>query len=207
MRQPLFTIGHSNHSLAHFILLLRRHGVTAVADVRSTPYSRRHPHFRQTQLAEALHATVDIAYVYLGQQLGARPDDPECFNSDGQVSYARLASSLSFRNGIKRVLTGAANHRIALMCVEWDPLQCHRGILLAPRLRPEVPGLYHIGPDGEPETFEEAEARLLRMHHLPDHGLFDTHAELVLSAYRRQEAAIAWRKGGKAETEPGAEDC
>ena len=36
-RHPLFTIGHSNHSIERFLALLRPHGVEAVADVRSRP--------------------------------------------------------------------------------------------------------------------------------------------------------------------------
>lgn len=194
MRHDLLTIGHSNHSLAHFVLLLRQHGVTAIADVRSSPHSRRHPQFNQRPLAEALLATAQIQYVYLGRQLGARPDDPECFQADGRVSFERLAASLSFQNGLRRVLTGLERYRIALMCAEQDPLQCHRGILIAPRIRPDVPALLHIGPDGGLETHEQAETRLLQTLHLPARALFHDPAEQLAEAYRRQEERIAWRR-------------
>lgn len=198
----LFTIGHSNHSLAHFVLLLRRHGVTAVADVRSAPYSRRHPQFNRESLAEALHAAAEIRYVFLGRQLGARPDDPECFTADGRVSFERLGESLSFRKGLERVQNGLRQFRIALLCAERDPLECHRGILIAPRLAACVPSILHIGGEGELESHAQAEQRLLSQAHLPARELFRTDAQRLADAYARQEARIAWRRG----TETGHEE-
>ena len=35
----IFTVGHSTHAAEAFVALPRTHGVTAVADVRSAPYS------------------------------------------------------------------------------------------------------------------------------------------------------------------------
>jgi uncharacterized protein (DUF488 family) len=188
----LFTIGHSNHTLAHFMLLLRRHGVTAVADVRSQPRSRRQAQFNQDALAAALRGAAGIEYVFLGRQLGARPDDPECY-VDGRVSYERLATCLSFRQGVRRLLTGLTKYRIALMCAERDPLECHRGILIAPQMSPHVPSILHIGPDGDLETHAEAEQRLLKEWRLTPGTLFDTERDCLAAAYRRQEERIAWR--------------
>lgn len=201
MRLPpaLFTIGHSSHSLAHFILLLRQHGVTAVADVRSSPYSQRFPHFSRNHLAEALHASAEIAYVFLGQQLGARPDDPECYTAEGRVSFDCVGASLSFRKGIQRVLKGLERYRIALMCAERDPLDCHRGVLIAPRIITQVESLTHIGPDGALESHAEAERRLLAAYHFPDQGLFDTHEQLLAEAYRRREERIAWQRAKESQ--------
>ena len=45
-----FTVGHSNHEPEVLLGLLRGSGVTAVADVRSSPYSRRQPHFSRGPL-------------------------------------------------------------------------------------------------------------------------------------------------------------
>jgi uncharacterized protein (DUF488 family) len=195
----LFTIGHSNHSLAHFVLLLRQHGVTAIADVRSSPYSRRFPQFNRERLAESLHATANIQYAFLGEQLGARPDDPECFTAEGRVSFDQLGSSLSFRNGLRRIRNGLETFRIALLCAERDPLQCHRGILIAPRLVRDVPSILHIGPAGELESHTDAEQRLLTTLHLPERDLFRTDAERLSEAYRRQEEKIAWRRDATGE--------
>ena len=65
----IFTIGHSTHSIEDFVALLRRHGITAVADVRSQPYGRL-DHFNRENLSAALKAS-GIEYVFLGEQLGA----------------------------------------------------------------------------------------------------------------------------------------
>jgi uncharacterized protein (DUF488 family) len=81
----LFTIGHSNHSIDAFIALLQQHGITAVADVRSHPYSRFLPHFNQSALKAAL-LNAGIQYVFLGKELGARSADPSCY-VNGKLSY------------------------------------------------------------------------------------------------------------------------
>ena len=66
---PVFTIGHSNHEFATFRALLTRHGIDAVADVRSIPYSRRYPQFAKRPLAEALDGA-SVGYLWLGDALG-----------------------------------------------------------------------------------------------------------------------------------------
>ena len=86
---PIFTIGHSNHSLEGFLALLAKRRIAAVADVRSAPYSRFNPHFDRKALAAALEAC-GIGYRYFGRELGGRPDDPGCYES-GRVSYDRVA--------------------------------------------------------------------------------------------------------------------
>jgi uncharacterized protein (DUF488 family) len=110
---PIFTVGHSNHPLEHLIGLLRRHGVTALADVRSTPYSRTNPQFNREHLSEALKAA-GIVYVFLGKELGARSEDPACYEN-GKVLYDRLARTDLFRSGIERVLEGAGKFRLVLI--------------------------------------------------------------------------------------------
>src|SRR5271155_1178810 len=99
---PIFTIGHSNHSLERFIQLLRTHDVTAVGDVRSTPYSRANPQFNREIMQEKLKDS-GIAYVFLGRELGARPDDPG-FYEHGKVQFRRLSESAPFKEGLDRVM-------------------------------------------------------------------------------------------------------
>ena len=71
-RPAIYSIGHSNHSLEVFLGLLRRHAIGAVADVRSQPYSRYSPQFSRKAIAAALERE-GIRYVFLGQELGGRP--------------------------------------------------------------------------------------------------------------------------------------
>jgi hypothetical protein len=193
MRETLFTIGHANHSLAHLALLLRQHGVTAVADVRSHPSESTARHFHPAALAEALHASSGIAYVYLGRQLGEWTDDPECLCDTGHVDWERLARSLSFRNGVARLRKGLERFRIALLGTEADPLECHRGILIAPRVRSLAGDAQHIRPDGSLESFAEAEQRLLRDHDGPQLALFEDEGEKLRAAYARQAARLSLR--------------
>jgi len=188
-RDPVFTIGHSNHSLPRFLSLLSAHGVTAVADVRSRPYSRRHPHFNRTQLAESLPAA-GIAYVFLGDALGGRPDDASCY-IDGQVQYALVAGTPVFQAGLARLLEGASSYRIAVMCAEQDPLLCHRTLLVARQLSSRGVGVEHILASGELESQSGVDARLVGESQLGE--LLGSREELIEEAYRRRAAAAAWK--------------
>ena len=97
----VLTVGHSNHPLETFLALLRQHGVTVVADVRSAPYSRFNPQFNRKALEGSLE-TIGMEYVFLGRALGGRPDDPSCYE-DGRVRYDRLARTPLFREGLEQV--------------------------------------------------------------------------------------------------------
>ncbi|MEG3438979.1 DUF488 domain-containing protein [Pannus brasiliensis CCIBt3594] len=164
--KPLFTIGHSNHSPERFLELLQQHGVTALADVRSSPYSRYLPHFNRVPLQSYL-ARSGIRYVFLGAELGARPNNPDCY-VEGKALYEKIAGTESFQRGLQRVLKGVQSYRVALMCAEKDPLTCHRAILVCQHLVPFNLEIGHIHSDGEVEFHENLEERMLRLHHLED---------------------------------------
>ena len=197
--RTVLTIGHSTHSLAAFVALLRRYDVTAVADVRSTPYSRFNPQFNREPFAEALAAEA-IRYVYLGDTLGGRSDDPACYE-DGRIRYARIAASEPFRRGLDRVVRGAARHRIALMCAEKEPLDCHRTLLVAPALEEQGVAVTHIRVDHAGSRLEPHRAamdRLLDLVSLPRGDLLDEREGLVAAAIAWQEARVAYVDGGRA---------
>ena len=187
------TIGHSNHSIQVFVGLLRQHAVTAVADVRSIPYSRFNPQFRREKLQVAL-AEVGIQYVFLGEELGARSKDSSCYDAAGRVSYAKLAKTELFRRGIHRLKMGMAEHRISLMCAEREPLECHRTLLVARELVREGVAVSHILGDGSLETHDQALHRLARTLKLTDTDLFSNSADLIEQAYELQAARIAYVK-------------
>jgi uncharacterized protein (DUF488 family) len=189
----IYTVGHSNHPIERFLALLRPHGITAVADVRSTPYSRFNPQFRREKLHAAL-AGAGIQYVFLGQELGARSQDPACYDPDARVSYAKLAKTELFRKGIARLGAGMADHRISLMCAEREPLECHRTILVARELVREGVPVTHILGDGSLESHEHALQRLAASLKLTATDLFSDSAKLVEQAYDVQAARIAYVK-------------
>lgn len=146
----VFTLGHSNHPAEHFLELLRANGVTAVADVRSKPYTKYAKHFCREPIERLLRAE-GIQYVFLGDQLGGKPDDPELLGADGKPDYACIAATEAFAQGIERLVKGASTHVIALMCGEENPASCHRHHLIAPALHAQGIEVRHIRGDGRVE--------------------------------------------------------
>lgn len=193
MQQTLFTVGHSTHTLQHFFYLLKLHSITALCDVRSKPYSRTNPQFNREDLKMAL-SDQGIAYVFLGRELGARSEDPTCYD-DGKVQYDRLARTDLFRDGLDRIQEGAKKYRIALMCSEKEPLDCHRTILVARHLHALGFEVQHILADGGLESHKDALKRLIQAFNLPDHDMFRTHEDVVEDAYHIQGERIAYDRG------------
>lgn len=186
----IYTIGHSNQSFDSFLRLLRAHHITAIADVRSYPYSNANPQFDRESFADALH-TNGIAYVFLGKELGARTTDPACY-ADGKVKYELLAKTKLFQEGLSRLQLGMQRFRVALMCAEAEPLVCHRTILVARELRDmEIP-VKHILKGATVEDHDQSMERLLRVLEMNNHDMFLDHAALVSAAYRRQAERIAY---------------
>ncbi len=199
MQDTVFTIGHSTHPQERFIGLLRQHGITALCDVRSTPYSRMNPQFNREELEKALLAH-GIEYRFLGKELGARSDDPHCYEA-GKVQYERLAETAPFKYGLKRVLRGMKeDFRIALMCAEKEPLECHRTILVARHLAALGIEVAHILADGRLESHDAALSRLARMVNLPEHDMFHSREELLADAYRKQGERIAYEVAEPADS-------
>src|SRR4030088_1392037 len=112
----LLTIGHSNLPAERFMTLVQDAGVTAIADVRSVPFSRRFPWFSGSKLAARLQGA-DIAYLAFGDALGGRPADPALY-CDGVADYEKMAASAPFRAGLDRVGEAMGRFRLCLMCAE-----------------------------------------------------------------------------------------
>jgi uncharacterized protein (DUF488 family) len=186
----VFTIGHSTHSAEAFVALLRQHNIEAVADVRSAPFSRFNPQFNQEILERFLKEN-GIHYAFLGRELGARTDDCSCYE-EGRVQYARLAGTPLFRRGLGRVQQGAGRYRIALMCSEKEPLECHRTLLVANELAARGQPVQHIHADGSLESHEAAMERLLDLTGVPKEDLFCSYQELVAQAVAKQERHVAY---------------
>ena len=191
MARVIFTVGHSNHSLDGFLALLSKHRVAAVADVRSVPYSRFSPHFSRDALAAALKNRA-IGYVYLGRELGGRPDDPVCYE-EGRVSYERIARTERFRSGLARVADTAARGRVALMCAEKEPLDCHRTLLVARALAGKGVSVAHILADGTLEAHEETMDRLMAAF---TGDLFLSREESIAQAIKERTGRVAFAGDG-----------
>jgi len=131
---------------------------TAVADVRSNPYSRRLPQFNREALERELKRN-RIAYLYFGDQLGGRPRDPDVYDADGRVDYERVRQTAEFRFGLVQLLRGLEKHTIAMLCGEDDPLDCHRGLMIAPALAERGLPLAHLHKDGTVEAQADLNVR------------------------------------------------
>ncbi len=192
MSEAVYTVGHSTNSIERFLELLRLHSITAVCDVRSKPYSRMNPQFNREPLRKAL-ASAGVKYVFLGKELGARSEDRRCYRN-GQVQYGLLAQTDLFKQGIERVKIGAVAHRVALMCAEKEPLDCHRTILVSRRLKEEGVAVKHILGDGRLEEHEDALKRLVAMLKIPSSDMFRPEEVVIEDAYARQGEHIAYRE-------------
>lgn len=201
MNSPItvYTVGHSTHTIDKFLDLLERNGVTALADVRSSPFSRHNPQFNKDVLSAELKKR-GIAYVFVGKELGARSDDLSCYEG-GKVRYSRLAKTSIFKSGIERVLHGAQKYRIALMCAEKEPLDCHRTLLVSRALEQRGASIVHILADGSTETQTQTMSRLLDLVGLPQEDLFRSRDELIAEACELREKKIAYVDEALAEQE------
>lgn len=189
---PVFTVGHSNHSWEAFVKLLLRHRIEEVADVRSAPYSRYVAHFNHSELQQALE-DIGVGYAFLGGELGGRPADRSCYDADGQVLYDRVAATDAFDDGLRRVVRRADDCRLALLCTEKEPLECHRTLLVAKALAGRGVAVEHILSDGEIENHSNAMERLVRLFKLPPNGdLFRTRDDAINEAMALQAKKVAY---------------
>lgn len=188
---PVLTIGHSNHSWEAFAGLLDRHRIDTVADVRSAPASRFNPQYNRSALSLSLQG-VGIDYVYRGNELGGRPRDPACYE-DGRVRYDRMTGTGVFRRGLALVKSDAAQGRVALMCAERDPLDCHRTLLVAPVLVADGLEVLHVLGDGTLETHDQTMDRLLAGYDLEAEGdMFTSREEFIARAVERRTQDVGY---------------
>lgn len=196
MVNTLFTIGYAGRSIDDFIVLLEQHKITALCDVRSIPFSARHPQFNCEVLTKVLKSH-NINYVFLGEELGARPKDSSCY-VDGKANFQKIAVSALFKKGLERVKVGVQKkYVLALMCAEKDPMICHRSISICRNLRGPGIDIRHIIDHETTETQDDLEKRLiahLKLH--PDMFKdYDPNA-LIERAYDVQGDRIAYVEKG-----------
>jgi uncharacterized protein (DUF488 family) len=163
----IYSIGHSNHPIEKFLRLLEQHCIEVLVDVRSTPASRFAPQFGHARLrASVVEAGRD--YVFLGKELGGRPEGAEYYDEDGHVLYGRRAQAPEFVAGIERLAALSARGRVAMLCAEENPESCHRRLLVTRTLARRGIAVDHIRGDGRLQN----DAELAPMEDAQG-GLFD----------------------------------
>jgi uncharacterized protein (DUF488 family) len=162
MTSGLFTIGHSNHEAEYFVSLLTAHKIDCLVDVRSAPYSRYVPHFGKEALAKCLYDS-GIRYLFFGKELGARREETDVRDEAGRTDYFKVRRMPLFNEGIARIKDGLAKgYRIAMMCAEANPLDCHRFYMISYQFARDGIDLKHILKDGSAKPHSEFENELLR---------------------------------------------
>ncbi len=184
----IYTIGHSTHTIENFIKLLEKNGINYIADVRSSPYSKYSPQFNREALKSELEKK-GIKYVFMGNELGARRVESEVIEPNGKVNFEKVRKLDSFKNGIMRLKTDIEKgFKIAVMCSEKDPFECHRFSLVCYSLQKEGLKIGHILEDGS--ILENAELEKRFLSKVPD--LFRTKEQEIEDGYKLIENKIAF---------------
>lgn len=190
--QIIYTVGHSNHEVEQFIKLLQSYSIDIVVDVRSAPYSQHCPQFNKKTIEQVL-SNNGMKYLFLGKELGARPDSQECYEYN-RVKYDKLKKTDLFRQGIERLKNGAGKCIVTMMCSEKDPINCHRTILISRVLKGEGIEVRHILDENKTVSQNEIEEQLQKEFKL-EPLLFDSagaEQARIGEAYRKQEEKITY---------------
>lgn len=192
-----FTIGHSDHTTEYFIELLKKQNINCLVDIRSSPYSQHTPQFNRELLTGALKKE-DILYFYMGNTLGGRYTNPELLFPDGKVDYDKVKQTKNFVRGIEKVIEEIKKgNRLALMCSEKEPFDCHRFVLVACELEKRGIVVKHIMENGSLVLNTELEKKLLSKYK-ENYQQFDfftqtkTRDEVLGEARRKRNIDIAF---------------
>lgn len=130
----LYSIGHGQKSFEEFVRELRSFDIDFLVDVRSVPYSKWASHFNREFLEKGLRECA-IRYAFMGDSIGGRPLNDNCYDSDGFFDYQKMALMPEFIAGLQRLINANSQHiRVAVMCSESNPAECHRSKLIGREL-------------------------------------------------------------------------
>lgn len=159
MSLRIYTIGHSNLELQTFVDLLKRFSIETVVDVRSQPYSQYSIQYNREPLKAVLNKN-GLEYLWLGDELGGRPDGEEYYDEKGRVLYGKYSLSNRFKKGISTLLQYADTHVSVLLCSEENPAVCHRNLLIGRYLTEHDEEMLHLRSDGSVQTDSEINSGL-----------------------------------------------
>lgn len=198
--EKLFTVGHSQYTPDYFKKILEKNGINFVLDVRSTPYSKFAEQFNRENIQVFLRKN-NINYSYMGKYFGARPTDLSLYTTEGYLDFEKVSQSELFNIGVENVILGLEHgNRIALMCTEKDPIDCHRAIMVARAFDLKGIEVSHILPDGNIQTQRELDNRLLDLYFgdreqlsIFNYNTEITDDEYLVQAYRKRNEQIGYR--------------
>ena len=185
-QKQIYTIGYSAFEIEAFISTLKQYHITAVSDVRSSPYSKFKPDYNRELLSRTLKE-FGIQYVFLGDYLGARFEDKSVY-VNRTVDFNTAKNLACFKHGVNRLIEGSKKYTIALLCAEKDPIECHRSILIAKNIS-KIFNVFHILADSSIESHKQLEQRLEKRFGLDQAVLF---GDTLKMAYDKQASKIAY---------------
>jgi uncharacterized protein (DUF488 family) len=187
----LYTIGYSTYELSSFINVLKKYKIDVIVDVRSSPFSSFYSEYNKDNLRNVLKKN-GLKYLFLGDNLGARINAPECYQNDGKAIYEKISKHPIFKEGLQRLKKGVEIYNVVLLCAEKDPINCHRNILVCRNIKSENLDIIHILSNGELENNNVTEIRLLKLHNLFEDDMFSTFEDRLNLAYTQQGYNIAY---------------
>jgi uncharacterized protein (DUF488 family) len=159
MTAEIFTIGHGDQELADLFCTLEKWDVGVLLDVRSYPSSARFPQFNRSSLeGESKRRNIQYRWV---EALGGKPRDRSLWINEDTPDYKAIAEQPQFQDALARLIETAKRHRVALMCSEGRPEQCHRALLLGPPLIERGARVRHLLRDGTSLEEVAASRRML----------------------------------------------
>lgn len=172
-QSSLYSIGHGQKTIDEFLAELKSFDIHFLVDVRTSPYSKWSPQFNQGTIENSLTAA-GIRYLYMGDYIGGRPQNDLCYDELGFFDYHRMAEEPTFQTGLHRLVDAEKkNCRVAVMCSESDPSECHRSKLIGRELYFSYDiSMNHIISVGKSVRQEEIMKSLTKGAWEPDGNLF-----------------------------------
>ncbi len=200
----LYTIGYSCFKIEEFIKVLKKYSINCVIDVRSNPNSKFHTDYNKDYL-EGVLTNNGIYYRNYAKEFGARQEDTKYF-TDGYLDFDKFTKSEIFLSGVDKLIKSMEkNYTFVLMCAEKDPATCHRNIMIAKEFKKRGYQVNNIWDNGEIETQDDVEKRLINCY-FPDRNqlsLFGeqlTEEEMIEQAYCFRNKEIGFKFDDKKET-------
>jgi len=194
----IYTVGHSNHQIDYFKELLDAFEINCLIDVRSMPASSYNPQYNKESLSNYLNH-YKINYLHFGNEFGARHTEKELLDDFGKVDFDKVRKTEFFLSGVNRLRLGLSKgFKIALMCSEAEPFDCHRFSMISYYLVRNGFDVKHILKDKSIIDNSELEKRLLKKYEkiIPRPTLFDNKVlplfEQLNLAYRFRNMEVAY---------------
>lgn len=148
VKYPIYSIGHGNRTAETFFNLLKKYDINFLIDVRTNPFARFNPDFSRAKL-ELICKDYSVTYLFLGDSLGGKPKNRACYDAGGHVLYDEVMKTEPFIQSANRLITAYnKNLRVACMCSELKPCECHRSKMIGRYLDNKNVAVQHINEEG-----------------------------------------------------------